>query len=1028
MSFNPFLRQLAAHYVTMPVEELARISFVFPNNRSAYFFKDYFNEEFKAAGRQNLISPQMTTLSSLVEEWCGMIEAERMDLLLLLYSTYIDLIANEYADRVTPALEPDRFLFWCEVVLNDFDEIDHSLVDASHLYRNLHDLKELQTNPLSPEQIELIKQFWKTTGVPWIDEYNESQRMWVNEEPSESHKASRNFLHLWELLGPLYDAFQQRLEKEGLCYIGMAYRRTVDRLRRMIDEGRSTGKSHYVFIGFSSLSNAEQEIFSILKEAGIADFHWDTNLPRLGVENDFPLRLVEDYRRRFPEPEGFEIQPSDYEPEITVYSVPTEIGQVMLAANILKDSGLTPETATRHAVVLPEQSLCIPLLNSLNLTEGIDTNITMGYPMRETSMAALMGLVAEAVVGSRVSGSKVELRKAAVVNLLSNPLLMSVKAPDCGTLLAILASERRIFVPVEGLKELAPGLKFLLDLPASDDVDEILAYMERVATTLRDAMQPTVKAEDQPQERSVEKEYLDAYILYLNLFGRLVEKYGLQPAIVHGAKTAFEAIQKMIGRLSMTFVGLPLKGIQVMGILETRALDFENVIITSMNEQVFPRKLQKPTFIPQTLRAAYLMPKREDEETVMAYHFYRLIGRARKVHLLYNNDSEGLRSGEMSRYIYQLYFLYKPAHLKDVTMTYEPWVVARKPIEVTKTHTVMEQLKEYQPNADGSLNRTLSASSIKTLLSCPLHFYLANVCRLSADEEDVSHIGDSVYGKIVHNVMENVYDTFPKADFRGEEYPKVTPEGIDRLLSGNAVSRLSVQAINREHFGLADDALDSPLDGEATVIYEAVVNSVRAMLRAERDYLREHGKPFFLFVKAEVNQKTVLKLSDDLSVGLTYIIDRVDRMFNSHEPGDNYLRIVDYKTGRDVLEFGKVADLVDYSTFTKDKQAPKAITQLMIYSLAYVDDPVNGVDKDEVIQPLIYKFADVTKFGGKINHLAQKMNREKHDVMDYHEISEEFMELLSDRLRELFDPAKPIKQAVNTKECEYCRFKEICGR
>lgn len=1029
MGFYPFLRQVADYYSGWDIKKLARLCFVFPNQRSSYFFTEYFKNSFVSRGGKALIMPRTTTFSSLAESWSGLIEAEQTELMLLLYKTYLDNILNKNSEEEEGALAPDRFLFWSEIILNDFSDIDMALADAGHLFRNLKDLKELQTNPLTDQQLELIKQFWDTTGAPWINEEEESRRMWVKKKSTNAKEGVRNFLRLWEVLGPLYDSFQEALKKEGLCYRGLSYRKAYENLTERLEESDNIEGLRYIFVGFSSLSRSEKKILDLLKKSDNASFHWDLTMPRLGVENDFPLRMVNIYSQRYPAPEDFELKEPDYEPAISVYSVSTEIGQVKMASEILrKDMGLTPDSALKYATVLPESSLCVPLLNSLELKPGIDANITMGFPLKDTAMSSLIESLATMHLSrQRDKEGNITFYKPSIKSLVTHASLMKGSPKGVREILSLLREERRLHIPAADIQKTAPSLAFLFNSPDKDNVDDVLDFLIDVAANLKIMFRTLFAEKNEGKEGNrIEFEFLEAYHLQLLDFKGLVDKYSLQPYIANADTSVMEAIRKMIRRISVSFAGTPLKGIQIMGILETRALDFEDIIITSMNERSFPRKLQKATFLPQTLREAYGLENRADEETVMAYHFYRLISRARRIHLLYNNDTEGLKSGEMSRYLYQLKYLYRCPNLKEYALNYASWVKPPTELRIEKDDRVIAQLREFISGSGTENKRHLSASSIKKLLSCPLEFYLSVVCRLSDEEEDYSHIDDSMYGTIVHNIMEEIYMEFPKKNFKGKDYPMVNAYHLGSMLATNTIEEVARRVVNKEYIGLKEGELNRELQGESQIFYDLAVKSVRALLKAEINYLNKHHLPYFLFVQAEMTNNIELKIDDELSVNFVYIIDRVDRMFRSDNENDSYLRIIDYKTGKDALEFPGVESLVNYEKLPQNADAPKAITQLMLYSIAYSLDKRNEVRSEDVIQPMIYRFRDVVRQNGEIKHL--KDTNTKQELKDYKDLQNDFSDLINARIKDFFDPNVAILQSKDTRSCAFCEFKEICSR
>lgn len=1039
MEFNPFLQQVAGYYVDAyrdNVQDLSKLCFVFPNQRSGYFFSEYFQRAFRA-GRESvsLLQPRITTLSSLVEEWCRTVEATQLELVMLLFRTYVDVVRPRI-DAPSPALEPDRFLFWGDIILNDFNDIDKALADPAHLFRNLKDFKELQTNPLDEELLDLIRQFWDTTSVPWIE--NTDGPMWVlKEENRKAHtEAMQNFIKLWEVLGILYAEFQKALKREGLCYVGMAYREAIARLERLVDDPGFIRAQNFVFVGFSSLSNAEKKIFKLLKKAGIARFHWDTNLPWLGEGEEFPLRLVRRYREMFPDPEDAIIEPSTYSPLIKVYSVPSEIGQVkQVAGMLMNDPNLSASSALEYALVLPENSLCMPMLNSLKMPPGVDVNITMGYPLKSTPMAAVMQAVTALITMTENEGDKRVFNRNTVTDLVSLPLLFHCAPEECKAVLEEMSRVRGLYVSAARLMEKAGRLGFLFNIEDSEDVLTVLERMKTIAVNLRE-LYPRVEfkkilnngngEKEETALRGLDSEFLDVYIEQLNDFRHLVEKYSLEEYISRTGQRVFTTVDNMVRRISLSFVGAPLKGIQMMGILETRALDFDTVIITSMNERSFPRKLQKATFIPQSLRRGYGLENRNDEEIVMAYHFYRLIGRAHNVVLLYNNDTEGLKSGEMSRYIYQLKYLYRYPFLMETTLKYPAWAPQAPKIVVGKSDEMMLRLNRYLTSYKGDDKKHMSASSIKKLLGCELQFLLGAVSDFSDPEDDYSHIDDSMYGLIVHYMMEHVYKRYRN----GEPHPSINAEDLNSIIADKKLlPELAKEAVYSQYLNEKDKSKASEaLKGEQRIFSEMAIRSVRELLKAEKRYLEKNDLSHFVVIGTEHKETIDLEITPEIVLNFKYIIDRVDRMYRND--GSSYLRIVDYKTGSDSLNFESVEKLVDYESPNDNYYPPTAITQLMLYSIAYALDSRNDVKPGEQIQPIIYKFRDILK-GDDIKPLKTRNEENKFIAVESYNdrrMDEKFFGLLRERLVRLFNPKEPFTQSESLHACKYCDFKDICQR
>lgn len=1022
--FLPFLRQVAHHYATdsegrpSTPRDIAKLCFVFPNRRSAFFFSQYFKDEVKKLGVPTFITPKTTTFSSLVADWCGLIEARHEELLLLLFKTYVDLASGNCFNKLPAALEPERFIYWCDLILNDFNDVDMACANAAHLYRNLKDLKELQTNPLGPEEIKLIRRFWDLTGVPWIDNADENSRMWVFQSPNDDklRDGVRHFLRLWEVLGPLYDKFNEELLKQGLCYQGMAYRRAARNLKEAQIDGFKLEKLNYIFVGFSFLNRSEKEIMRVLQKEGKATFFWDTTLPKINLGTDFPLRLINKYVKEFPSPPEFNLVIPSYSPQITIYSVPSDFGQVSQAASILNSAGhISTEEAVKHAIVLPEKNLCLSLIDSIESSRQV--NISIGYPLKDTPIAALMALVTDMRSRADMSGGKRRFNRHTIIPVISDPLLLRNCAAECRNLMALISAERRLYIPQDLLLGKAGKLACLFEMPQDGNIDDSLDSFTRLIDNL------TQLCVDTEAPHDLGADFLGSYRHEVRDIRNLIAKYNLSAYLAKSDDSVYLMMEKILNRLTLSFAGTPLKGIQMMGVLETRGLDFETVIITSMNERIFPRKLMKESFIPQILRHAYGLDNHEDEESVMAYHFYRLIGRARNVHLLYNSDTDGLKSGEASRYIYQLIYLCNCPSIKQEILNYTTWTPPQRSVSIKKTPVVMEQLQAYRPDFEGK-KKYLSASSIKKYLTCPLDFYLSSVCGFADEDSDLLHIDDSVFGTITHSIMNEIYNAQPVMKWRGKEYPKITIAVIDAILASDIIDRAAIRAINSDYYRRETEDNDDS-EGEAKIFKDMAVKSVRRLLEAERVYMTANNIAYFLVLEAEKSRKTTLHLEGLPETNFKFVIDRLDRVFTAGGPdNDGYYRIVDYKTGGDTLIYNGVDSLVKFSV-RPNEGFPKAITQLMLYSIAFAALKDYDVKKGERIQPMIYSFRDIAQTGA-INPIYDKKSKSPLD--DYTTIVDEFKEKITLRLTEIFDTTSPFSQTTDTKNCTYCAFREICKR
>ena len=969
---KPFLQQIAEVYAANEPESLAELCFVFPNKRSATFFSNYMEQA--ATGRS---MPAVKTISSFVADFSPRHPADRYEQLFILYNEYRKL-SDDIADF-------DQFLFWGEMLVSDFNDVDRYLVNPDALFVNVKRYKEIGSNYLTPEQIEIIRRYWGEEP-----QKADVDRFWTHVGGCCGDKGDRpgdKFLRLWEVLSPLYKAYHAYLESNGKIAAGMMYRKAAAAIAEYIAGGRLEF-SRYIFVGFNVLTPAELKIFSLLRDNGSADFYWDFNSPAFAGGFNRAGRFIERNLKEFPSlyplPEGR----IDSMPDIEIIGVPSAVAQVKLAGSILREmveKGQidNPANAVDTAVVLPDESLFVPLRRSVPYDLIPETNVTMGLPMRLTSIAALMRLVVNLQLKVRVSGGVPTFFYEDVQALLANPSVRSVAPEEADALSSVIVSERLFRISAARIEETAPELSPLfciIDENAS--ADEICGYITCVVSMVSDGKDAN------------EQKFLNAYSAAVNRLKDTCKRFGVEVR----RSTFFRMVERTMASEKISLAGEPLKGLQIMGVLETRALDFDNIIMLSMNEAIFPRKHYSGSFIPDALRRGYGMATTDFQESIFAYYFYRLISRARRVRLIYDARSLGVKSGEMSRYLTQLLYLYSDkGNIRHTLRVFEPKTFPFSPVSIAKSPAIMDKLRRFMPGAEEP--RNLSASAINTYIACPLQFYLRYVEGYDADDEMKDFIDASSYGSILHETAQTLYENLASEN----SSRTITAESLRRVLAhGNlTVDRIITSTTNKIYNRLDGDALMTPLCGEALVMGNLIRESICSMIEADLKIAP------FVFEGAEVKIHSVLKVNDSLSVNFKMLIDRIDRV-------KGHLRIVDYKTGD---EKNTVASLDKCFDFTM-KEHPKGLTQILLYCHVYS----LATGTDEPISPYIYNFRQITSKGPLPIIIGKKR------VDDHREVMEEYTRELYARLSELFDPEVPFAQSPFDTPCKFCNFKPICGR
>lgn len=969
---TPFLQQIAQIYAANELQSLAGYCFVFPNKRSATFFRNYMEREAPES-----IQPAVKTISSFVADFSPRHPGERFEQLFILY--------NEYRRLSSDIADFDQFLFWGEMLVSDFNDVDRYLVNPDALFVNVKRYKEIGSNYLTPEQIEIIRRYWGEEP-----QKADVDRFWTHVgdcSGSDGNRPGDKFLRLWEVLSPLYKAYHAHLERNGKIAPGMMYRKAASAIAEHIAEGRLEF-CRYIFVGFNVLTPSELKIFSLLRDSGSADFYWDFNSPAFAGgfnrAGRFIERNVKEFPSLYPLPEGA----ISTMPDIEIIGVPSAVAQAKLAGSILGDMAKNgeienPDNAVDTAVVLPDESLFVPLRRSVPYDLIPKTNVTMGLPMRLTSIAALMRLVVNLQLKVRVSSGVPTFFYEDVQALLTNPSVRSIAPDEADALGAVIVNERLFRISPDRIGETAPSLAplfHILDETAS--ADEICSYITEVISLVSDGKDAN------------EQKFLKAYASAVNRLKDTCTRFGVEVR----RSTFFRMVERTMASEKINLVGEPLKGLQIMGVLETRALDFDNIIMLSMNEAIFPRKHYTGSFIPDALRRGYGMATTDFQESIFAYYFYRLISRARRVKLIYDARSLGVKSGEMSRYLTQLLYLYADkGNIRHTLRVFEPKTFPSGAVSIAKSPAIMEKLRRFMPGSDDP--RNLSASAINTYIACPLQFYLRYVEGYDADEEMKDFIDASSYGSILHETAQTLYESLASEN----SSRTITAESLRRVLGHDnlTIDRIITSTTNKIYNRLEGDALMTPLCGEALVMGNLIRESVSSMIEADLKIAP------FVFEGAEVKIRTVLKVNDSVSVNFKMLVDRIDRV-------NGRLRIIDYKTGDEKNIVTSLDKCFDFTI----RDHPKGLTQILLYCHVYS----LATGDDEPISPYIYNFRQITSKGPLPIKISGK------PVDDHREVMAEYTEGLYAKLSELFDPEVPFMQSPFDNPCKFCNFKPICGR
>lgn len=947
---KPFLKQVSDHYYRSG--EIGRMCFIFPNRRSMAFFRKYLGETLSEDPLSKpILAPAMYTVNDFFCKASGIEVSDRLTLILKLYDSYKAVYQK--------AESLDDFIFWGDIILSDFDDIDKYLVDAKMLLANVEDFKNIQDTYeyLSKDQIDALDQF--------VRHFRDDRGRLTVDISSDSDDAKTRFLQIWNILYPLYDIFRKRLKDSGIAYEGMVYRDLAEKMKSStaldVLEEVFPEVDKFIFVGLNTLSESERVVMSKMHDASLAEFSWDYVSDMIRDPRNRSSFFMKDNLAEFGE--AFPLEKVDADPEFEVIQVASSVGQAKLLPEILKDIDLSDPVKT--AIVLPDEAMLIPVLNSI--PESIeDINVTMGYPLSESDIYSLMRDISLMQLHLRERKGEWSFYHRQVISIFSSAVFRSILTEEEAATVDRVKEEGRYYVSESSIQK--GELLRLIFRPIVKELSEDSPELIRSITDYqREILSCIGRRLALKEGTEMELDLVKRYYTALNIFR------GVDLNIL--PTTYFRLLEQHLAMVSVPFKGEPLKGLQIMGPLETRALDFDNLIILGANEGIFPRKSVSSSFIPPELRKGFVLPTYEHQDSMWAYYFYRMVQRPRKVWMLCDNRTEGLKTGEESRFIKQLeYHFKKPVIRKIASSPISSGLVDSSGIE--KTSEDIESLRKM----------SLSASSLKNYLDCPAMFYFGKVRHLLKDEEIAESMDDKTLGTVYHAVMQDIYTVDSKV---------VTAE----YLGGVKKDKAKLQSLVRRH--ILENIPSDEVTGRDLVVEDVILKYVEKTLEKDIKYLKDNG---FSFRIIGLEKEIHFELDGFKFKGY---IDRID------SPSEGVVRVIDYKTGlvKDEefnIKEGTEEAVADALFGSDNNNRPKITLQMFLY-----DEWARKHWKN--VENSIYSPSDLY-----VNDVRSYPYNDKFSSL--------VKEGLSKTLAELVDISVPFRRTDNERTCALCDFKMICGR
>ena len=947
-----FLKQVAADLYSRKGGNLAKTAVVFPNKRASLFFNEYLAKQTDTP----IWSPAYISISDLFRELSHYEVADSVKLVCELYKIFRQ---NTQSNETL-----DDFYFWGELLISDFDDADKNMVHTDQLFTNLQDMRAYMNDFtfMDEEQEAAIQQFFRNFSI--------EKRTALKER----------FISMWDVLGDIYTQFKTLLDQQGIAYEGMLYRDAIENLNT-----DDLPYETYVFVGFNVLNKVEHKLFSQLQDAGKALFYWDYDEFYMEKKHheagEFIKRNLKDFPSAF---QNSSLRFLNSPKEIKFISSPTENAQARYLPQWIRENLTEQEKET--AIVLCNETLLQPVLHSLP-DEVKHINITMGFPLSQTPIYSFLTTLLDLQIQG-YNPKTGRYSSDSVIAVLKHPYTCQLSS-EAKNLVKELTTNNRFYpLPSELAKDQTLALLFKPingNLALTDYLKEAL---EEVTHIYRQEKQDS--AFNQLYRESLFKAYTT-----INRFRTLIEEDGLQVQ----PETFRKLLVKVLSTTNIPFHGEPAIGMQVMGVLETRNLDFRHLILLSVNEGQLPKGGNNASFIPYNLRKAFGMTTIEHKIAVYAYYFYRLLQRAEKVTLMYNNSSEGLNRGEWSRFMLQ-FLIEWPHPIQQLTLKAGQTPQNATPISIPKTPDVLAKMHQVY---DLTYNKRakISPSALNCYLDCPLKFYLKYVANLQMPDEVNAEIDSATFGSIFHKTAEYIYQDLTACN------KLIIKEDIEKLLKDDIRLEDYVDKAFKEIFFHIPQEEKPEYNGTQLINSAVIVRYIKQLLKHDLKYA-----PFtFVGTELQVNEDVSIQTSEGtFQSRIGGYIDRLDSK-------DGTLRIVDYKTGGKADTPANVEAL-----FIPSDKRSNYIFQTFLYAA------IMSKKQDLKVSPsLLYIHRAASDDYSPVVCLGES-RKPKEPVTDFSIYEEEFRDRLNLLLQEIFSPELNFEQTNIENKCTYCDFKTFCKK
>jgi len=891
-----FIEETLDTLLSNPDFNFEKTTFILPSKRAGSFLK----EKIKSKVHTTIFMPEVLSTEDFIAQITQLIPLDNTGSIFELYQTYVQTIDKEHQETF------DSFYAWAQTLIYDFNEIDRYLIDADHFFNYLSRIQDINHWSKSENQTDLVK----------------------------------NYLWFWKQLPELYKKFTQRIIEDGKAYQGLMYREASEKIVSYLEENTQD----YIFIGFNALNTAEQKLIQYILTQNRGKIFWDLDEVFYQNPNHEASLFVRNYVKKWDyfKENPLKDLPRNYEQpkNIQLTGIPKNIGQAKYIAQILKD--LPAEEIKQTAVVLNDEGLLPVLLNSL--PENVEKiNITMGLPLGDTPLASLFESLFK--IQEREED---QLYFKWVLEVLKHPFVLQIFALESEQLQKEIIASNLVFISLDKIKSVE-----------NSAFSEFLDQAFQLHQSTKSFIQAMLNIIQVLRGKELDNYTLETeYLFHFNaLFVQLKNILEEQSTVGH-IKVLYKIYRDSLTTKSLDFAGSPFEGLQLMGMLETRVIDYKNVILTSVNEGVLPAGKSSNSFIPYDLKKEYGLPTYKEKDAVYTYHFYRLMQRAENIHILYNTEQDGLNAGEKSRFITQLEVEKK---LESTFINPKVPSISSQLLEIEKTPAVIKKLEKQAAYG-------FSPSALTTYIRNPLDFYKRYVLGIKEEQEVEETVAANTLGTIIHDSLEQMFLPFIGKEICKEDVEKLVKASDDEVL--------------KQFKNLYKNA---PIHkGKNLLIHEVAKRYLHNFFQFQKNELEQHSVQIISLEAEEKIQVEIPQLQ--IPVFIKGKVDRLDSL-------DGIKRIIDYKTGK--VE-AKDVTIKDWDLLGTDYKFSKAF-QVLCYAKMILKDEDYDKAQGGIISFKNLKSGFLELKEGKETLISKKMLIQ-------------FDEVLQNLILEILNPEIPFKE------------------